>query len=127
MANRGSNLLKTPKDAVQLLFAKLTGAGAANMVNADSAKMGGGEIVSATRTGTGAFDLVFAHAYPQFHGGARPLHLGTTAGLSCRFTAIDPDAMTASVQFEVGAVATDPAATDSFFFTLAYRNSGRNT
>jgi hypothetical protein len=127
MSNRAPFPIETPKDQVHLLFAKLVGAGAANMVNGDSAKMGGGEIVSATRTGTGAFNLVFNHAYPQFHGGARPLHVGTTAGLQCRFTAIDPDAKTASVQFEVGAVATDPAAADTFYFALAYRNSGRNT
>lgn len=128
MSNRGDLYpILGVKTDLQLLTAKLTGAAAADMVNAESANMGGGEVVSATRTGTGTFDLVFRKSYPQLKSVFRPTVVGTTAGLSGRFTAIDVLAKTATLVMEVGAVATDPAATDTVHLQLLVRNSGRNT
>jgi hypothetical protein len=125
--NRTTNHIATPKDGCVLLTAQLTGAGGANMVNAEAANLGGGEVVSATRTGAGAFNLVFRNKYPQLKTLFRPMIVGTTAGLGCRFTAIDVKAGTAAVVFEVAGVATDPAATDTAHLQWMVRNSGRNT
>lgn len=126
MADRSTHLLRTPKSDVHLLTAALQGAGAANMVNAEAANMGGGEVVSATRTGAGIFNLVFRHSYPELKSVCEPGVIGTTAGLRGRFSAFNAQAKTATLRLEVGAVATDPAATDFVYLTWAVRNSGFN-
>lgn len=120
MAHRGTHPLNTPKTEAHLLENEMTGAAAADLVPV------GAEIVSATRTATGVFDLVFRHKYPQGLVPFSPGVVGTTAGLVAIFTAWDPKAGTATVKFSVGSVATDPAATDSIRFAFLVRNSGRN-
>lgn len=127
MAQRFGYQLTTPKNEVQLITAKLTGAGAANMVNAESANFGGGEVVSTARSGTGTFALTLRNSYPQLKGGMEPLVVGTTAGLRARFSAVDVQAKTATLVCEVGAVATDPATTDTIYIALLVRNTNANT
>lgn len=110
------------KPGREIVLARMTGAGAANGVNADSAKFGGGEISSYTRTGAGTFTLAFRRKWPngRFLGGA---NIGTTAGLSFRLSAFDPAAGTGTLVCEVGAVATDPAATDTITLTFLMGNT----
>lgn len=126
MADRTDYPIKSPKSDMKLLTAVLQGAGAADMVNTESANMGGGEIVSAVRTGTGLFTLTLRKPYPQLKALCDPAILGTTAGLEVRFLTFDPVAKTATIVTEVGAVATDPAATDFLHFAWFVRNSGLN-
>lgn len=126
MADRSTVPLKTPKTDVQLLTGVIKGAGAADATLPEAANMGGGEIVSAKHTATGEFDLVFRFGYPELKSLFRPAVLGTTAGLGVRFTAFDPAAKTAHIVCEVGAVATDPATTDTIHFQWLVRNSGFN-
>lgn len=127
MANRSTFPIVGLKSDTQLITAKLTGAGAADMVNAESANMGGGEVSSAVRTGTGTFTLTFRKKYPQLKSVWKPATVGTTAGLTGRFSALDVAAGTATLVLEVGAVATDPASTDTVYLNFLVRNSGLNT
>lgn len=127
MAQRYGYEITTPKNECQLITAKLTGAGAAAMVNAESANYGGGEVVSTARSGVGTHSIVFRHSYPQLKSIVAITILGTTAGLRARFTALDVTAKTATLTFEVGAVATDPAATDTVYLNLLVRNTHANT
>lgn len=129
MANRTDYEVKSPKSDVKLLTAHLIGGGAGeDMVNAEAANMGGGEVVAAVHTGTGTFNLTFAQFYPQLKSLMRPGVLGTTAGLDGRFTAFDPSGLTpTTLVLEVGGVATDPATTDHIYLTWLVRNSAFNT
>lgn len=125
-ANRATHPLHTVKDKVQLITAHMTGDGAADLVNADADNLGGGEITIGDRQNTGEYDLTFKHSFPSGVP-LKPMIVGTTAGLDARFTAWDPTTGTATVLFEVAAVATDPAATDDIYFAFLMRNSGLNT
>lgn len=128
MADRGdTHPILGVKDQLHLLTAELTGDGADDMVNAEAENRGAGEVVSATRSGAGTFDLVFRHRYPQLKAILSTEFIGTTAGLRARFTAIDVQAKTATIKCEVAGVATDPAATDSLTLAILVRNSGFNT
>lgn len=120
MAHRSGYPMETPLTECDLITGHLVGAGAANMA------VTYGDIVSATRTGTGVFDLVFRHKYPQKIMPFRPEIVGTTVGLDAVFSAWNPAAGTATVKFSVGAAATDPAGTDEVYFAFLVRNSGRN-
>lgn len=121
MANRSTFPVQTPNRDTHVLYAQLVGAGAANMTIAAADK----EIVSATRTGTGIFDIVFKHAYPVGTGLIGCGVLGTTTGLVAILTAWAPQSKTATVKFSVGAAATDPALTDNVTLTFAVRNTDR--
>lgn len=119
MAHRSTHPLDARKHSSVLIDAKLTGAGAADMTADD------GDVVSATRTGAGIFDLVFRHKYPTGVMPFKPGIVGTTTGLSAILTAWDPAAGTATIKFSVGSVATDPATTDEVYLALLVRNSDR--
>lgn len=119
MAHRSTHPLNTVETETVLIENEMTGAAAADMVAV------GPDILTAVRTGAGAFDLTLRHKYPQ-GSPMQPGIVGTTTGLTAIFTAWNPAAGTASVQFSVGAAATDPAATDSVRFMFLMRNSGRN-
>jgi hypothetical protein len=84
------------------------------------------DIVSATYSATGTYDLVLRHSYPALKSDLGVTVNGTTAGLKGRFTAIDVVAKTATIIFEVGATATVLAATDIAYINLLCRNSGAN-
>lgn len=126
MANRKTFDLACLKSEMCLLSAKLTGAGAADMVNADSANMGGGEVSSAVRTGAGTFNLTFRKKYPELKCPFPPGIVGTTVGLDGTFTAFDPVAGTATLKLAVGNTPTDPASTDTVYLAWIVRNSGLN-
>ncbi len=126
MANRKTYAVATPKAEVQLLTAKFVGAGAANMVNQESAFMGGGEISTAVRSGTGLFTLTFRQLYPETKYVAEPHVFGTTDDLRCKVLTWNNVIGTATIKLEVGTVATDPAATDFVSFMWVVRNSGLN-
>lgn len=136
MAHRHTHPIEGARHSTQILTARLKGAGAANMTNDESAEPGAGEVVSATRTGAGTFNLVFRHPYPKLLAVLRPGHVGDTKGLQVRVTAIDVEAKTATIVCEVpdatqataGAtmVATDPAATDTIYLAWVVRNSNAN-
>lgn len=136
MANRTHHVLQGLRSDEVMLTARIKGAGAANMVNDESAEAGAGEIVSAVRTGAGAFTLTFRNSYPKLMHITDPGHLGTTTGLACRILTWDVVNKTATIVIEradgsqataaATAVATDPAAADTFFFMWIVRNSGRN-
>ena len=83
------------------------------------------EILTCTRTGTGAFTLTFKHKFPTLKF-QRLSVMGTTAGLDARFLTLDVAAGTATLLCEVAGTATDPASTDLVYMHLAVRNSGRN-
>lgn len=119
MASRSTHELMTVETETVLIENQMTGAGAANLTAV------GPDIVSATLNGTGIFDIVFRHKYPQ-GSPMEPGIVGTTAGLRASFSAWDPAAGTATVRFYVGSTLTNPAATDSIRFFFLMRNSGRN-
>lgn len=126
MAQRHGHPITTPKNEVQLITAQLTGAGAANMVNAESANFGGGEVVTATRTGVGKFTLTFRWPYPQLKSCWFGV-VGTTDGLHAQFASIDVLNKTAALETYVGSVATDPATTDTVYVNMLVRNTNANT
>lgn len=126
MANRKTYDLQVVKDQMQLLTAKFQGAGDTDMVNQESAYMGGGEISSAVRTGTGLYTLTFRKKYPELKHLVQPHVFGTTDDLQCKVLTWDVAAGTATIKLEVGTVATAPAATDFVHFAWVVRNSGQN-
>lgn len=128
MANRTHrNLAGHPKSDVVILTARVVGAGAADLTLPDATDQGGGEIASATRTGTGTHNLVFRHAYPNAEKQSVAFGIiGSTAGLQARFTAWDSAAKTATIQIEVGATGTDASTGDTITITMYVRNSGKN-
>lgn len=126
MADRKTYPVMTPKSDVQILTAKFKGAGGADMTNQESANMGGGEIASAVRTGTGAFTLTLRKKYAELKFLECPHVWGTTDDLQCKVLTWDVVAGTATIKLEVGTVATDPATTDFVHFMWAVRNSGFN-
>jgi hypothetical protein len=125
MANRDTDLVKTPKDNIHLLTAKFVGNGTGEATLPEATQYGGGEIESMARTGTGTHTIVWRHKYPALKSVSISV-VGATAGLTGRFTAIDMAAGTATIQLEVGATGTDAATTDTVFINLTCRNSGRN-
>lgn len=127
MANRNGHPIVTPKNECQLITAKLTGAGAADMVNAESANYGGGEVSAAARTDTGKFTLTFRTAYPQLKSVVGIGVVGTTDGLVGQFASIDVAGKTAALELYVGSTPTDPASTDTVYINLLVRNTSSNT
>jgi len=125
MANRDVDMVMTPKDNIHLLTAKFVGGGAGAATLPEATQYGGGEIESMTRTGTGTHTIVWRHKYPALKSVSISV-VGTTAGLTGRFTAIDLAAGTATIQLEVAATGTDAATTDTVYINITARNSGRN-
>ena len=116
------------KTAEVLLTARLTGGGAGlDMVNADSALAGGGEVVSATFVSTGLFDLVFRHSWVELKSQPNYGVGGTTVGLQGATVSIDVTAKTARMRLSVGNTVTDPATTDTVHLTWVVRDSGKNS
>jgi hypothetical protein len=116
--------VKCAKTETVLVHASLKGAGAAALTKNEPFDFGCA-VNTITRTGVGAHTIAFTDKYPQLLFPDITVY-GTTAGLKARFTAIDVAAGTATIQLEVGAVATEAAATDFIFFELLVRNSGQH-
>lgn len=128
MANRTKYAVSHRKTEIEIITVELVGTGAADPTINDAAQMGGSELVSATRTGAGAWTVKFRKAFPKVIS-AKVFCIGGTAGLQGKFTA-KPDMSAAqnpqTVQLAVGAAATDAAANDTIVLELMVRNSGRN-
>lgn len=124
MANRSTKPVQSLRDNVVMVHDKLVGNGT-NDPTLPNASRFAKFVMTATRTGTGTFSLTFKNSFPELLDPDAKL-VGTTAGLKARFSAIDVKAKTATLVTEVGAVATDPATTDTIYLNLTVRNSGRN-
>ena len=83
-------------------------------------------ITSITRTDTGDHSIVWAEKFAGTVLDARVAVVGTTAGLTGRFTAIDLAAGTSTITTEVGATPTDAATTDTVYLSIWCRNSSKN-
>lgn len=116
------------KTDMVIATARLTGAGAGvSLVNADSAIMGGGEIVSATFVSTGLFDVVFRRSFPEPKCNPIGVVTGTTVGLVVGWVSFDVTAKTGRMRLTVGNAVTDPATTDSIHLLWVVRDSGKNS
>lgn len=124
MASRTDYPISTHRIETVLLTAKLTGGGAATSLVADeSAQPGAGEIVSATYSATGKYNVVFRHKYPQILAYPTFSFVGTTDGLVGQCSAIDVTAGTAAIEIYVGSTPTDLATTDKVSITWVVRNA----
>lgn len=124
-ASRTTSPVATPRTDVHLLFASLVGAGTSNPTFPTQEALNG-EILSATRTNTGKWDVTFRYTYPELKQAPVFSFVGTTDGLIGQCSAIDINAGTASFEFYVGSTPTDLATTDTVFISWAARFSGRN-
>lgn len=114
--------VKCGKGETILVHAKLKGAGAAAALTKNEPFKFGSAVTSVTYGGSaGLHTIVFTDKFPQLLSARVDVH-GATAGLKGRFTAIDVAAGTATLQLEVGAVATNAATTDDIYITLYVRN-----
>lgn len=123
MANANGYLIKTPKNEVWLVCAKMTGAGTSAMTNDEASTMGMSWVSTIVRNSAGNFSLTFNKDYPELKCLNEPCVFGATAGLRARFSAIDVTAGTATLICEVGTTATDPATNDFVHISAWVRNS----
>lgn len=124
--------LETPRTYVVDLFAKLTGGGAAtDMVNADSAINGGGEISAAVRASLGTYTITFRKFWPQLLDAPKFSFVDATAaniaGLDGAVTAIDATAGTATFVFSQNSTTlVDLPTTTTVYVRWAVRASSKN-
>lgn len=123
MANRTTYPLETVKSDCHLVTAAMVGAGGTD----DLVCSANDDVVSATYSATGVYDIVFRHAYPELKSVLSCPVVGTTDGLFAMFSAIDMAAKTATIEFYVGSTKTVLATTDTCYINLLVRNSGRNS
>jgi hypothetical protein len=128
--NGQRNPVTTFRTNVHECFAALTGGGAADMVVADSSTNGGGEIVSAVRTGTGAYTLTFRRNYPQLLFAPLFSFVDSSGVLGWDATtkAIDLTANppTATILVGLNNTATDVATTTTVYIRWAVRTVSKN-
>jgi hypothetical protein len=124
MSNHRHNPAWSRRDQEISICDHVVGGGGGNPTLPMVAKYGA-YIDTMIRTGTGTYTGTLRDSYPELCGIAF-IFVGTTAGLDVRFTAIDVVAKTFALTAEVGAVATDMAATDTLYLTFRVRNSGQN-
>lgn len=124
MANRTVYPVATPRNEVHILTARAVGNTTSDPTLPEATEPGGGEIATMTHTGTGTFTGTFRKSYPQLEYASAYI-VGATAGLRARFTAIDVTAKTFALTTEINTTATDPATTDTIYFLLFVRNTGR--
>jgi hypothetical protein len=124
--------IDTPRTYVVDLFAKLTGGGAAaDMVNADSAVNGGGEIVTAVRAAQGSYTITFRKLWPQLLDAPKFSFIDATAanvaGLDGTVTAIDVTAGTATFFFSQNSTTgVDIPTTTTVYVRWTVRASSKN-
>lgn len=130
--NGQRSLINTPRSHVVDLFAKLTGGGAAaDMVNADSAINGGGEISAAVRAALGTYTIAFRKSWPQLVQAPIFTFVDATAanvsGLDGDCTAIDVTAGTATFVFSQNSTTlVDIPTTTTVYVRWAVRASSKN-
>lgn len=125
MANRDTEFLRFAKSDAELLTMKFVGGAAGQPTLPEATLYGGGELSGVTWSATGQYACVLRRKYPELKS-VDAYIVGATAGLQARVTAVDVRAGTMTIQTEVGAVATNAAATDTIYVRLIVRNSGRN-
>jgi len=124
--------LSTPRTYAVTLFAKLTGGGAAaDMVNADSALNGGGEIVTAVRSGLGTYTVTFRKVWSQLIMAPDFTFVDATAtniaGVDGAVTAIDVTAGTATFVFSQNSTTLiDIPSTTTVYVNWTVRASSKN-
>jgi hypothetical protein len=124
--------IETPRTYVVDVFAKLTGGGAAtDMVNADSAINGGGEIVTAVRSALGTYTITFRKQWPQLVQSPTFTFVDATAvniaGLDGNCTAIDVTLGTATFVFSQNSTTlVDIPTTTTVYVRWAVRASSKN-
>lgn len=124
--------LQTPRTYAVTLYAKLTGGGAAtDMVNADSAINGGGEIVSAVRSALGTYTITFRKNWAQLLMAPDFTFVDATAaniaGLDGAVTAMDVTAGTATFVFSQNSTTlVDIATTTTVYVNWTVRTVSKN-
>lgn len=128
--NGQRNPVETPRTKVVELFATLTGGGASDMVNADSGINGGGEIVSAVHTGTGAYTLTFRKNWSQllYAPAFSFVDSGGILGWDATVKTIDLTANppTATILVGLNNTATDVATTTTVYVRWTVRATNKN-
>lgn len=130
--NGQRNDYSTVRTYVVELFAKLTGGGAAaDMVNADSAINGGGEIVTAVRSALGTYTVTFRKNWSQLLYSPNFAFVDSTAtniaGLDGNCTAIDVTAGTATFTFSQNSTTlVDIPTTTTVYVRWTVRASSKN-
>lgn len=128
--NGQRNPITTFRSSVHLCYATMVGAGGTGnlVLTADAATNGGGEIVSATRSGAGTYAIVFRHTWPQLLGAPDFSFVDTAGqnGQSGQCTAIDVTAGTATFVFSVNGTPTDVTTTTTIYANWAVRTSSKN-
>jgi hypothetical protein len=114
------------------VFAKLTGGGAAaDMVNADSAINGGGEIVTAVRSALGTYTITFRKFWSQLVQAPVFTFVDATAtniaGIDGNTTAIDVTAGTATFVFSQNSTTLiDIPSTTTVYIRWSVRTTSKN-
>lgn len=119
--------LQTPRHDTVECFAKLTGGGVGvDLVNADSAVNGGGEIVSAVWSSTGTYTVTFRKKWPMLLYPPTMAPVGATADFNLQISAIDVAAGTATFVFNSNTTPTDVATTTTCYIRWTVRASSKN-
>lgn len=121
--------ITTLRTYVHECFSTMVGGGAAaNLTISDSGTNGGGEIVSATRTGAGTYAVVFQRKWPALHQAPSFsfVDTGAQAGQTGYCTAIDVTAGTATFVFSVNGTPTDLTTTTTIYANWAVRTVSKN-
>lgn len=127
MANRSTHPISTPRNETELLFATLTGGGAATALAMTTQEAANGEISSAAHAGSnGLYTIVFRHKYPVLKRAPNFSFVGATDGLNGHFTAIDVAAGTGTVQFCASTTPIDIPTTTTVYIDWVVRNSAKN-
>lgn len=125
--NGQRNPVNTPRTYVVELFAKLTGGGVGiDLVNADSAVNGGGEIVSAVWASTGTYTVTFRKSWPQLLFAPTASFVAGTQDFNLQCSAIDVAAGTATFVFGSNTTPTDVATTTTVYVRWTVRASSKN-
>ncbi len=124
--------LNTPRTYAVTLYAKLIGGGpAADMVNADSAVNGGGEIATAVRSGLGTYTITFRKVWSQLLMAPDFTFVDATAaniaGLDGAVTAMDVTTGTATFVFSQNSTTlVDIPTTTTVYVNWTVRASNKN-
>jgi hypothetical protein len=126
MATKSFRPIQTSKHAAIVLFAKLTGGGAAtSLVVGGTGGPVPTDIVSAAYDSTtGQFAIVFRDKYPVLLSAPVFSFVGTQPGMEGKCTAIDVSAGTATFLISYSTTPADPATTDTIYVTWTVANSG---
>jgi hypothetical protein len=126
MATKSFRPIETSKHAAIVLFAKLTGGGAASdlVVGGTGGPVPTDIVTAVYASATGTFTIVFRDKYPLLLAAPTFSFVGDQTGLNGKCTAIDVAAGTATFLFGYSTTPADPATTDTIYVTWTVANSG---